>query len=104
MLSRRKVVVVAGDGSEPYRDRSGAIGEWIAQSGCHLLTGGGGGVMAAVMESFIDSVGRQGIAVGVIPGRTTARGSIIEYKTKGAAYPNRSVELAVFTHLPGDDP
>ena len=101
---RRHVVAVVGDGANSYRDRSSMLGEWIAQSGYHLLTGGGGGVMAAVTESFVASVGREGMAVGIIPGSVTARQRSLIYRTKGSAYPNHSVEIAVFTHLPGEDP
>src|SRR5215510_8517893 len=101
---RRHVIAVVGDGANSYRDRSSMLGEWIAQSGYHLLTGGGGGVIAAVTESFVASVGREGIAVGIIPGTVTARQRSLIYRTKGSAYPNQSVEVAVFTHLPGEDP
>jgi len=103
-VARRAVVTVVGDGGNPYRDRSAVLGEWIGQSGYHLLTGGGGGVMAAVSESFVDSSGREGICVGIIPGRVSAAGSAPIYQTKGSAYPNHAVEVAVFTHLPGEDP
>src|SRR5690242_10780562 len=98
---RRKVVAVVGDGAQAHRDRCVVIGEWIAQSGYHLLTGGGGGVMAAVTESFVASTGREGLAVGIIPGIVTAAENGLVYRTKGNAYPNRSVEIAIFTHLPG---
>jgi uncharacterized protein (TIGR00725 family) len=104
MNSRRKVVLVAGDGGNPHRDKSTVVGEWIAECGYHLLTGGGGGVMSAVTESFVESVGRLGIAIGVIPGAGTPRGSGIEYKPKGSAYPNHFLDVAVFTHLLGEDP
>lgn len=104
MPLRRKVVLVAGDGSNPHRDKSTIVGEWLAQAGCHLLTGGGGGVMAAVTEAFTESAGRPGTAVGVIPGASVQRGECLEYHTKGHAYPNQFVELPVFTHLLGDDP
>jgi [ribosomal protein S5]-alanine N-acetyltransferase len=104
MKFRRKVVAVVGDGANPYRERSILVGEWIAQSGYNLLTGGGGGVMEAVMESFVGSVGREGIAVGIIPGTATIHGDKFDYRTKGSAYPNYSTELAIFTHLPGEDP
>lgn len=104
MDGRRKVVAVVGDGSNPYRDKSAVVAEWIAQSGFHLLTGGGGGVMAAVTEAYVECVGRKGIALGVIPGSATAKNDRLEYRTKSPAYPNYSVELAVFTHLPGEDP
>jgi ribosomal-protein-alanine N-acetyltransferase len=104
MDGRRKVVAVVGDGGKPHREKTMLVGEWIAQSGCHLLTGGGGGVMASVSDYFGESAGRPGLAIGVIPGSSTARGSRFEYRTKGSAYPNYSVEVAVFTHLAGEDP
>src|SRR5262249_49177719 len=47
---------------------------------------------------------RAGIAIGIIPGATAPRGAGLEYHTKGAAYPNHFVDVAVFTHLPGEDP
>src|SRR5215831_10108391 len=104
MQSRRKVVLVAGDGGNPHREKSRLVGEWLAQAGHHLLTGGGDGVMAAVTESFVESAGRQGIAIGVIPGSAVDRGARFEYRTKGSAYPNPFVDVAVFTHLFGQDP
>jgi uncharacterized protein (TIGR00725 family) len=104
MESRRKVVLVAGDGANPYREKSTIVGEWLAQAGCHLLTGGGGGVMSAVTETFVESAGRPGLAIGVIPGVASPQGDTLDYRTKGNAYPNRFVEIALFTHLLGDDP
>lgn len=101
---RRYVVTVVGDGASSHRDRSAVLGEWIAQSGYHLITGGGGGVMAAVTESFVESIGREGVAVGIIPGSVATREHTLIYHTKGAAYPNHAVEIAVFTPLPGEDP
>ena len=101
---RRSVVAVVGDGTQAFPDKSIWVAEWVAQSGCHLLTGGGGGVMEATTEAFCGSMGRQGVAIGVIPGRIEARGDRLLYRTKGSAYPNEFVELAIFTHLAGDDP
>src|SRR5215467_5785240 len=98
MEARRKVVLVAGDGANPYREKSTIVGEWLAQAGCHLLTGGGGGVMSGVTEAFVESAGRPGIAIGVIPGVAAPEGDTLDYRTKGTAYPNRSVEIALFTH------
>src|SRR5215467_5952944 len=101
---RRRVVLVAGDGANPHREKSTVVGEWIAQGGYHLLTGGGGGVMAAVTESFAESAGRSGIAIGIIPGAFSRHENRLDYRTKGSAYPNSFVDIAVFTHLNGDDP
>src|ERR1051326_8712169 len=104
MAARRKVVLVAGDGANPHREKSAVVGEWVAQAGHHLLTGGGGGVMAAVTETFVESAGREGVALGIIPGGAIERNGRFEYRTKGSAYPNNSVDVAVFTHLLGEDP
>ena len=60
--------------------------------------------MAAVTESFVESYGREGITIGIIPGSVRMQNGRTEYQPKGSAYPNYSVEIAVFTHLPGEDP
>jgi RimJ/RimL family protein N-acetyltransferase/predicted Rossmann-fold nucleotide-binding protein len=101
---RKKVVLVAGDGKDSHHEKSELVGEWLAQGGFHLLTGGGGGVMAAVTRAFCESAGRTGLALGVIPGKVEPVGSRTVYRTKGAAYPNESIEVAIFTHLCGTDP
>jgi uncharacterized protein (TIGR00725 family) len=104
MHPRRKVVLVAGDGGNPHREKSRVVGEWLAQAGHHLLTGGGEGVMSAVTESFVESAGRQGSAIGIVPGAAVTRAGRLEYHTKGSAYPNPFIDIAVFTHLLGQDP
>jgi len=60
--------------------------------------------MDAAAESFTESGGREGVAIGIIPGTTNVRGDRVEYRTKGSAYPNASTEIAIFTHLLGDNP
>jgi len=92
---RRKVVTVIGSGdslSEDQRKHPRAVGAWIAAQGFHLLTGGGAGVMEAASEGFC-SVERAGLAIGVIP-----QGKPPEH------YPNRWIELPVYTHLSGINP
>lgn len=91
---RLPVVGVMGSGREPHTERARRVGEWIARSGYHLLTGGGAGVMAAVTEAFVGVEERRGIAIGILP---AAGGD-----SAGAArpgYPNPWVEIAVRTHL-----
>ncbi len=93
-LPRLPVVGVMGSGREPHAERAQRLGEWIARAGCHLLTGGGAGVMAAVAEAFVRVADRRGIAIGILPAAAGGR--------PGAAppgYPNPWVELAVRTHL-----
>ena len=91
---RLAVVGVMGSGREPHTERARRVGEWIARAGCHLLTGGGAGVMAAVTEAFVSVADRRGVAIGILPARADGRA--------GAAppgYPNPWVEIAVRTHL-----
>jgi len=92
---RQPIVGVMGSGNEEFPGLARPLGEWIAHSGCHLLTGGGGGVMAAVSRSFYSVDGRAGRSIGVLPG-DPARG------TRGTAtgYPNPWIEIPVRTHLP----
>src|SRR5215470_15742198 len=87
-------VIGAGDPdlAPELRLAAGEIGRWIARAGCHLLTGGGAGVMAAAAEGFC-AVERRGLSVGILPAGRPAR-----------LYPNRWVELPIRTHLRGLDP
>jgi uncharacterized protein (TIGR00725 family) len=84
-----------GSGERADAERAEALGAWLAREGVHLLTGGGAGVMEAVSRGFTREPDRAGIALGVLPGRVDAHGH-----SPAPGYPNRWVELAVFTHLP----
>ena len=93
--SRQPIVGVMGSGREEHPELTGPLGEWIARRGCHLLTGGGGGVMAAVSRSFHSVEERLGRSIGVLPGNPAAG----EPGTP-RGYPNPWVEIPVRTHLP----
>ena len=100
---RRAIVGVMGSGVDRHDELSAPLGRWIAASGHHLLTGGGGGVMEAVSEAFASVAGRQGLAIGVLKAVLDAQGRV----TPGT--PNPWVEVPVRTHLPlsgseGTDP
>ncbi|ADO72646.1 molybdenum cofactor carrier protein [Stigmatella aurantiaca] len=95
MFHRRKVIGVMGSGTQSYRERVVPLARWIAEHGYDLLTGAGSGVMQTAAEAFVAVVGRTGISIGIVPGRVTARG----YRPR-PGYPNPSIELPVFTHLP----
>lgn len=70
------------------------LGAWLAQQDVHLLTGGGEGTMEAVSQGFYESGNKKGgLVIGIIPGPTLKGG-----------YPNKWVEVPIYTHLPGDDP
>ena len=91
--ARIPVVGVMGSGSEPHPELALPLGAWLARRGVHLLTGGGGGVMASVSEGFARVGGRRGLVLGVLPG--DGRSAL-----PAPGYPNRWVEIAVRTHLP----
>jgi uncharacterized protein (TIGR00725 family) len=104
MTPRRiPIVAVLGSGSEPHEDRAAEVGAWLAAEGVHLLTGGGGGVMAAVSRAFFETEPRRGMVIGVLP----AAGPGLARAKPG--YPNPWVEIPIATHLPlsgerGTDP
>ena len=91
---RRPIVGVMGSSVEPCAERAREVGRWIAAQGYHLLTGGGAGVMGAVTEAFAAVEGRAGAALGVVP---CVAGDPAATPLPG--YPNRWVELPIFTHL-----
>ena len=82
-----------GSGSQSHRERASHIGRWLALEGVHLLTGGGGGVMAAVSQAFYETSNRRGLVIGIVP---CEEGSV----RPKSGYPNRWVEIPIFTHLP----
>lgn len=47
--------------------QSVALGTYLATTGCHLLTGGGRGVMEMVSRSFVEVEERRGMVIGVTP-------------------------------------
>lgn len=101
---RLPIVGVIGSGTNAHSDKAEPLGTWLARQGMHLLTGGGGGVMASVSRAFFEVPEREGLVIGVIPGsvRDGCYGS-------NPGYPNQYVEVPIFTHLPlsgtrGTDP
>jgi uncharacterized protein (TIGR00725 family) len=83
-----------GSGSDAHEPTSSQLGRWLAEEGVHLLTGGGGGVMAAVSRAFHETAGRKGLVIGVIP---CAEDDPARPKR---GYPNDWVEVPILTHLP----
>lgn len=91
----RPVVGVMGSGRVEHGELAEPLGRFLALEGVHLLTGGGGGVMASVSGAFYHVSGRAGLVLGILPGRTGADGRHAPLP----GYPNRWVEIAVVTHL-----
>ena len=94
-VHRRPIVGVIGSGSEEWTQRSHELGCWLATIGAHLLTGGGGGVMAAVSKAFSETPSRKGLVIGILPCQSDA----VTPKPKDG-YPNPWVEIPITTHLP----
>jgi uncharacterized protein (TIGR00725 family) len=92
-----------GSGKEPWLRFSVPLASWIAESGYHLLTGAGQGVMAAACEAFCKVETRRGLCLGVVP---SEQDSSAGYRVK-AGYPNQWVELSIVSPLStydGHDP
>jgi len=101
MVRRRKIVGVMGSGSSPFPHLARPLGELIARRGCHLLTGGGGGVMAEAGRAFCGVSGRRGLSIGVIKSRGSPRQDPqIGRRDHHPAAVNEWVEIAIHTHLP----
>lgn len=92
-VARLPVVGVMGSGVDAHAALALPLGRALASLGVHLLTGGGGGVMAAVARGFTGVAGRTGLSLGILRGGEDPR-------TPPPGYPNPWVELVVQTHLP----
>lgn len=87
-----------GSHAAAHAARARQVGAWIARQGYHLLTGGGGGVMSAVTRAFVETPGRAGLALAVVPSAAGRPG------TPEPGYPNPWVEVPVRTHLDSGGP
>lgn len=94
-MGRLPIVGVMGSGRQPHDHLAHPLGRWLAGNRFHLLTGGGGGVMAAVSKAFYLTPGRLGRVIGIIPGQRDGEG----YRPL-SGYPNPWVEIPIMTHLP----
>ncbi|MCP3098467.1 molybdenum cofactor carrier protein [Myxococcus sp. K15C18031901] len=104
MRRERRIIGVFGSGKEDHVERVIPLARWIAEAGFDLLTGAGSGVMRAAADAFVQVEGRRGISIGIVPG-TVHDGDYLPR----TGYPNKGVELAIYTHLPlsgeqGTDP
>jgi uncharacterized protein (TIGR00725 family) len=102
---RLPVVGVMGSGEEPHARLARPLGRLVAERGCHLLTGGGGGVMAETARAFCAVEGRRGVSIGIIrsgvfPDLDPATGQ----RHHRPAEVNAWVELPILTHLPLSGP
>jgi uncharacterized protein (TIGR00725 family) len=97
-VQRLKIIGVMASHTlaEGQEDLAVSLGLLIARLGCDLLTGGGTGAMEAVCKAFTGVTDRRGRSIGIIPGRVSVQKGVYERK---ANYPNRYVEVPIYTHL-----
>lgn len=92
---------IMGSGSHRYSELAVPAGRIVAESGHHLLTGGGGGAMAEAGRAFCETPQRKGICIGILKGevisQTMDRQTFLSHTSSP---PNPWVELPIYTHLP----
>jgi len=92
-MTHLPIVAVIGSGVDEHLKFAEPVGCWLATQQVHLLTGGGGGVMAAVSRAFAETPGRHGLVIGILPGESgTGKAP--------SGYPNQWIEIPIATHLP----
>ena len=91
----KRTIGVMGSGTDEHDDLARDIGTLLARLNVNLLTGGGAGVMTSVSRAFTRAPRREGICIGIVPCRSESEPFIPK-----DGYPNRYVELAIYTHLP----
>ncbi len=92
-MKRLPIIGVVGSHAEAHEELSTPLGQFIAQHGCHLLTGGGGGVMSAVAKSFVKTEPRQGMCIGIVPIEDRTELKTLEH------YSNPYIEIPIITQL-----
>jgi uncharacterized protein (TIGR00725 family) len=94
-----QTVTVIGSGTDEHDSLGREVGQLLARLGVNLLTGGGRGVMTSVSRAFVQAPRNRGICIGIIPCFSEG-----ERSRPKDGYPNRYVELAIYTHLPHSGP
>src|SRR5581483_638703 len=103
MVRKLPIVGVFGAGTPLTADRkrlAQAVGTMVARLGAHLLTGGGYGVMEAAAEGFVVEPRRAGWSIGIVPRHPDGPFDQPHRDADGQTYPNRFVEIPIFTPLP----
>lgn len=95
MLNLLPVIGVMGSHEKTWDELAAPVGKLIAERGCHLLTGAGGGVMTSVAKSFTEQKNRSGFSIGVIP--TIEKNGV--FVRSGGEFTNPHVEIPIVTPL-----
>ncbi len=102
-LLRLPIVGVMGSGGDPHAELAAPLGAWIARAGCHLLTGGGSGVMAAAATAFCSVPGRRGLSIGIVRSGEAPRPDPATGLLRHRPRQNEWLEIAIQTHLHTSD-
>ena len=94
MLNPLPIIGVMGSHDKAWAELAAPVGKLIADRGCHLLTGAGGGVMTAVAEAFTSQENRAGLSIGIIP--TIERVGVF---VRSGEYGNPHIEIPIVTPL-----
>jgi uncharacterized protein (TIGR00725 family) len=99
-VNRLKIVGVMGSGTDDFKELAQAAGQAVAESGHHLLTGAGAGVMLAAAQAFVQSSNRKGLSLGIVRAKSlpTLNGSSRAWEARTPI--NDYIELPIKTHLP----
>jgi predicted Rossmann-fold nucleotide-binding protein len=104
-VRRRRILTVVGSG-KTGDPQCAEVGRLAAALGFDLLTGGGRGVMADVSQAFFEASPRHGLIIGIVPA-TVEPLDVLERQEPQTVdyvlppgYPNKWVEIAIYTHLP----
>jgi predicted Rossmann-fold nucleotide-binding protein len=104
-MRRRRILTVVGSG-KTGDPRCAEVGRLAATLGFDLLTGGGRGVMADVSQAFFEASPRHGLIIGIVPATVEPLDAIERQEPRTVdyvlppGYPNKWVEIAIYTHLP----
>ncbi|MGB4102027.1 MAG: DNA-binding protein [Alphaproteobacteria bacterium] len=89
------IIGVMGSHRNEWPELTQPLGAWIATQGCHLLTGGGSGVMTSTARAFCAVAIRAGRSIGILPTDENPPGIY----TPRPGYPNPWIEIPIITPL-----
>lgn len=104
VMRRLPIIGLFGSGSKLTAERAALardIGIMVARLGADLLTGASFSITESAAEGFVSIRNRRGVCIGTLP---RANSNAFERRSADEAtqYPNRHLELAIYTALPAD--
>jgi predicted Rossmann-fold nucleotide-binding protein len=106
VLRRLPIIGLFGSGAKITPERAALardIGILVARLGAHLLTGASFALTEAAADGFVSVERRRGVCIGTLPRDITGAFDKASGGGDGTAYPNRHIEVAVFTTVPEID-